>query len=231
MATMYRRMFLVVLLYGATFDVQARRIGEYTAKRLVGERTYRDAVAAFEAAPSRCTLRRRAEAETELDAVAGETARLKLEMTAFANALWFETVSPQIQGDELFRQMTRHVPVKSYRDELMSEIERTDALERQDKDRRAAEWRDALSMVAIFAGTMTLWFAFLGINVIPSFNWSCLTLLWIALVFLAGVVLGLAAAALYVAVDNDRGFGYGLRVVGAYAGMLLRPGRRNTTGC
>jgi hypothetical protein len=55
--------------------------------------------------------------------------------------VWFEAISPQIQGEELFKKTTVQVPVKANYDDLMQEIDRTEVLEPQDEERRDKQRR------------------------------------------------------------------------------------------
>ena len=50
-------------------------------------------------------------------------------MTTFANGVWFENLTPQIQGQELFELILQRLPVRRQYGELTAEIERFDALE------------------------------------------------------------------------------------------------------
>lgn len=204
MPTMYRRMFLVVLLYSATFDVLAHRLGEWSRKRLSLEHALQEKVREFDEDPSLHAFAARERKERKLDRVAEETSRIKTEMNAFANALWFETVSPQIQGDELFRKMTSQVPVKAHYEELMREVERTEQLERQDADRRQEERRRVLQTVVVFAATLTLVFTFAAAKMFP-FDADRSSLCWAFVLLLIAVAISFGTTVAYVALTEGRG--------------------------
>ena len=88
----------------------------------------------------------------------------------FANGLWFEQVSGQLQGAELFDLIRDHLPIAADYAEVTAEIERTDALldmVDQDAARSRAETWEWIGGIGLVLG---LTFSALGMNIIRSYS-------------------------------------------------------------
>lgn len=108
MATMYRRMFLLVHGYDAALTDYGRRL-----------------------------------------AAADDIADLRRSHLAFRKNLWFEDVSSQIQGRELYQKMIAQLPLQREQEEIQLEIGVTDELDRLAREERTNKITVTLAVVAI----------------------------------------------------------------------------------
>lgn len=72
--------------------------------------------------------------------LADKVHELRVKFLDFANALWFDDVSPQIQGVDMFRLLAERMRLHAQYREVTAELERFDAVESADADERA-KWR------------------------------------------------------------------------------------------
>jgi len=123
----------------------------------------------------------------------------------FANGLWFETVSSQLQGQELFALIRRHMPIDADYQEFKAEIERTDEFLAQ---RRTSLWE----RVGAFGLVLAITTGALGMNVLPA---------WFAESIPAGTIAFLVALAVVVLVVS-----LGFHVLRRASTHAARPGKR-----
>ncbi|MFM2043791.1 MAG: hypothetical protein RLY86_2367 [Pseudomonadota bacterium] len=131
MDTVYRRLWLVAQFYYAVFHHFSKQIARIAADRVALDVEQ----ARFEAAPYKCP-RREAELRKRRRTLQNDAHDLRVRFLGFANALWFDQISSQMQGIDLFARMTRQLGVAVQYTEVRDELDRTDELE-------AAEQRDA----------------------------------------------------------------------------------------
>lgn len=146
LSRMYRRLVVVNLVYRAVFGVLSRAIVEVAQQR----------VAAEAATPRAADAATRARRHARLDEITERTRRLRSDLVGFANAFWFEDVSSQMQGRELFDLIRGMAPAKPLYDELMQEVERADTLEQSERIERQAERSRNVRTIAVFAGAFAL---------------------------------------------------------------------------
>lgn len=95
-----------------------------------------------------------------------EVRKLRQKFTTFANGLWFDTVSSQIQGDELFKLIREQMPIKEAYDALKNDIERTDELQDAIQTR-------AFSIIGAGGLILAITTSFLGMNVFDKETFDC----------------------------------------------------------
>lgn len=119
MARQYRRMFILTQVYSAVFSTVSSELAELSKRR------------------------NKANSDVSL---ADTTRKLRSRFYGFANCLWYEAVSPQIQGRELFSLMMSQSTARADYEELEREMARTDALAADENEKSEAERRrtDAL---------------------------------------------------------------------------------------
>ena len=115
MMTMYRRIFVVTLMYAAVFQ------------RLWG------------------CLEDAGDHKFSAQARADEVRKVRKRLTRFANTLWFDTLTHQIQGREMFELMHAQIPVRREYDELTAQLERLDALVEAERVQAEEERRDSIA--------------------------------------------------------------------------------------
>lgn len=162
---LYRRLFLIGLVYSATLAASSRDAG----------------AAALEPA----------------DRQAARFRALRRRFQRFANGLYAETVSSQIQGRELFDLIRTSLPIQRDFDALTAQIERSDGFldaMHQERDRR---FTLRLERVGFLGLILAITIGFLGMDLVPFTNLSLLVRLAIfagtfagfGLLFLAAVKL------------------------------------------
>lgn len=112
---------------------------------------------------------------------------LRRRFVRFANGLWFESVTTQLQGRELFRMIRDASPIAAEYEELKAEIERTDELLDSVKMQR---WQAIGGGGLVLAVTSGL----LGMNVFDFTGWPVLAGL-LLFVFVLGANLALLRSA------------------------------------
>ena len=157
-ACQYQRLFLTGLLYSSTFHELSHELGRLARQRIGLTRDLAALDKAIDRARRRCRWawrKRRARSKLlrRIEHHGAEIGRIRERFTGFANGLWFDEVSTQIQGREMFRMMTAELGVRAQYDEITAEIERSDALEREDAARRAEQRRDEIGVLGATFGT------------------------------------------------------------------------------
>jgi hypothetical protein len=118
----YRRMFLLALFYQASLDIFARDIAKITrhASRFGGGR------------PTGRDRRDRSADQHEFDTPGFRNSLepQRRRLMRFVNGLWFDEVTPQIQGIELFERMHKHLRLRMIYKEIKGEIEASDDYQR-----------------------------------------------------------------------------------------------------
>ncbi|MFM2043788.1 MAG: hypothetical protein RLY86_2364 [Pseudomonadota bacterium] len=113
MDTVYRRIWLVAQYYHAAFQKYSRAIAGISERRVALDRAK---AAGAEDGTKRADLR-------------DEAHQMRVGFLTFANALWFDQVSSQMQGIDLFGMMARRLGVRPLYEEIDEELDRTDTLE------------------------------------------------------------------------------------------------------
>lgn len=157
----YRRLFLVGLLYAAVFHRFGDALADLARQRIEIERERRKLEAEIDGARTAngfapCARDARIKVLRRLDEQSERVGRVKQRFIGFANALWFDEISTQIQGREMFRMITAELRVADQYAEITAEIERGDALEREDAAARAEQRRDELGVLAATLAPFTL---------------------------------------------------------------------------
>lgn len=132
MEAVYRRLWLVAQYYSAVFCKFSRSITQLSRQRL--ELEARDGP--------------REKDPAAWDALVTHTHDERVRFLGFANALWFETISSQMQGGDLFTLMTRRLRLREQYVEIRAELDRTDALESGDHARDGARRAEKLGVLA-----------------------------------------------------------------------------------
>lgn len=136
---LYRRLFLIALLYAATLNRFAQDASEASLHPIPEQRQrFRRLLTAF---------------------------------VRFANGLWFETVSSQVQGQELFALIREAQPIRADYAEVKAEIERTDALMaaiKEEEDRQETKLIEGVGAVGLVLAIAT---GALGMNLIDGTAW------------------------------------------------------------
>ncbi|MEQ8585026.1 MAG: hypothetical protein RLO01_13470 [Thalassobaculaceae bacterium] len=150
-ATMYRRMFLIGQFYSATFASFYGQLAAHSRARLRLDQKRQDpetcvySKSSLDCRERRCScvvnsrldgMIRRMDEHAERQAIADKVDRLRGRFTGFANGLWFDQVSSEVQARELFEIITRQLRVAQSYQELLNELERTNELEHADGEER-----------------------------------------------------------------------------------------------
>ncbi|NBC31881.1 MAG: hypothetical protein GVY13_04320 [Alphaproteobacteria bacterium] len=175
MNTVYRRLYLIAQFHAAVFHKFSRTIATLSSLRLQvkseGQADGRDKVASRLSDAVRDRIEK---------AVPEAVEDLRLRFLGFANGLWFEDVSPQMQGRDLFSRMQNRLQVRPLYQEMQDELERTNAIEQREKAaRNESRFEVISSFAALFAFAYAV-FDVLDILALPSeagFWWRVLALL------------------------------------------------------
>lgn len=126
----YARMYLLVLIYEATFQTLWLELAQ-AAKCHGGD-----------------------------DETAQKSEAIKADISAFSNAFWFKTISTQVQGVELFDLMIKRSRVVQDFQELQNQITSSEEIANAARDRRSDKKRDQfgylLGFVAIFLAVLEI---------------------------------------------------------------------------
>lgn len=193
MACQYQRLFLVGLLYACVFHDFSHELACHARTRIALSRAIAQFDETIETSRQRARIAWRARKDRikKLRAVAAHgdsVGRIKERFIGFANGLWFDEISTQIQGREMFERLTRELGVARQYKEITAEIERGDALEREDAGRRSAQRRDEIGVLATTAGAVGL-----------ALNLGLWTALSAPLAALVTVIMALAASVIVLA--------------------------------
>lgn len=199
MEAVYRRLWLVAQTYNGVFCTVSRAIAHLSRRRMDLEA----------ADPNRLT---RADDWRRL---ADDTHQEQVRFLGFANALWFDTITSQMQGIDLFRRMTGRLRLRTQYEDIRSELDRTDTLETDDQTRDHQRRTERLGVLAAFAAGIYITVDTLN-NLFPTHDSIGAALVMLAL----GVAVGWAAALLIDRFLTDSGWRTAVRKVWA---ILCRP--------
>ena len=155
----YQRLFLIGLLYMSVFHRFSHQLGELSRQR----RELDDKSARLEQTIKAAAERgRQANADRkelagrrrEIDDIARKVRCIKARFIAFDNGLWFNDICTQIQGQELFRLITRQLRVEEHHREISGKVQASDALEAEDGRRRDESRLQELTILGTFAATL-----------------------------------------------------------------------------
>lgn len=143
--TMYRRLFLIGHLYRCIFHKFSRTISTLSQQKL---RSLEGAGQLSQKTGVNFT-------QISADDFYDRAHDIKVRFLGFANALWFDQVSSQMQAIDLFTKLTERLQLKAQYEEMMSEIERTDAIEADHKQAEDEKQADNLSVLGgVFGGAL-----------------------------------------------------------------------------
>lgn len=155
----YQRLFLIGLFYMSVFHRFSHQLGELSRGRRElddeSARLERDVGKATEA--GRVADHKRQELASlrrEIDDLAKKVRCIKARFIAFDNGLWFDDICTQIQGQELFRLITRQLRVEEHHREISGKVQASDALEAEDERRRDESRLQELTILGTFAATL-----------------------------------------------------------------------------
>jgi len=155
----YQRLFLIGLLYMSVFHRFSHQLGKLARQR----HDLDDQSAELERAVKEAGERgRQANAERkelvrvreDLDRIASQVRRIKARFIAFDNGLWFDDICTQIQGQELFRLITRQLHVEEHHREISGKVQASDALEAEAGRRRDESRVQELTILGTSAATL-----------------------------------------------------------------------------
>lgn len=194
----YQRLFLIALLYRSVFHGFSHRLGELSRRRRgLDERSARLQRAIDEAAErgrlASTDRRKLVVVRKRLDEIADKVREIKARFVAFDSGLWFEDICTQIQGEELFRLMTRQLRVDAHHREIGDKIAGSDALEAEEGRRRDESRVQELTILGTFAATLVA----IG-TVLPLFTGGPS---WLAILFAA--ILAALMPAVVLAMTRD----------------------------
>lgn len=178
MACQYQRLFLTGLLYASVFHRFSHELGDISRRRLDQDAEHAVAEQDLRNAKDKCERRaareRRSLVERCLDELASDAGRVKALFVGFANGLWFDDVSTQIQGKEMFDLIVGRLRLAQAYREITEEIERTDQLERADAEQRAQRRARQLTVLGSAVAGLLLLGTVIGplVDVINLGTWS-----------------------------------------------------------
>ena len=149
----YRRIVLIGQAYAGIFHKFSADIAWLSQQRLQLE-TQREGFRNRDDAEARDAL---AGIGNTLDTLSDLVRTQRIRFLGFANALWFEDVSPQMQAKDLYRMLRGRLGLKALYDEIQAELERTDTIEQSGRAERHETLVDKVStLAAIAAGTIAM---------------------------------------------------------------------------
>jgi len=155
----YQRLFLIGLLYMSVFHRFSHQLGELSRQRReLDDKSARLERVIEKAAADGCGAddkrQELARVRREIDDIAKKVRCIKARFIAFDNGLWFDDICTQIQGQELFRLITRQLRVEEHHREISGKVQASDALEAEDGRRRDESRLQELTILGTFAATL-----------------------------------------------------------------------------
>ena len=155
----YQRLFLIGLLYMSVFHRFSHQLGKLARQRReLDDKSARLAhvieVAAERGRQANAERKELVRVREDLDRIASQVRRIKARFIAFDNGLWFDDICTQIQGQELFRLITRQLHVEEHHREISGKVQASDALEAEAGRRRDESRVQELTILGTSAATL-----------------------------------------------------------------------------